>query len=370
MREKFQQMFSRSGDKSDEDVFEDPVSPQLSQPGDHENKRDVQLLRLKMRDEPPLAQNEQWKQDIQELADRIPPQDLTHPILRVFEKHKIRVGKGVSFHHYMVEDSEIRKMGLKSLSWELNRKTTAYRFVDSLGVRRPEADLEPTTFKKVSWRVPGVLKAASGTGGRGTYLLLAEDEIVHVFDGKKFSSQEEMGRHASDLMKRSNRRRTTNRWIMEELILESSGDLVPARDVKFFSFYGEVLFILEVIRRGPETQYSFTRPDGSPVRPGGWDYTYFDGAGPTAEGLELATRISKQIPHPFMRIDMLKSEGDLVFGEFTPRPGGFHRFNTEWDRKMGEAWARAQERLQRDLLNGKRFDAFLSATGVYSPSSS
>jgi hypothetical protein len=55
------------------------------------------------------------------------------------------------------------------------------------------------------------------------------------------------------------------------------------------------------------------------------------------------------MPHPFMRIDTLLGEDDLVFGEFTPRPGQFHRFNAEW-------------RLREDLLEGKRFDAYTAVT--------
>lgn len=323
------------------------------------------ILRNWLRNGKPQAQDGQRRQEVQAVADRIPPHFLTHQLVRDLEKNKIFVGHGLSFHRYMVEESEMRKMKLTSHSWALNRKTTAYRFVDALGVRRPRTEVARTSFERVSWQFPGVLKAESTTGGRGAYLIFAEDEIVHVLDGQRFSSKAEVAEHAHHLMSPDNPRRLPNRWIMEELVLEDRDERVAARDVKFFCFYGEVLFVLEVIRNGKQSQYAFTRPDGSSVRPGGWDYTYFDSAGPTAEGLELATKISKQIPHPFMRIDMLKGEDELVFGEFTPRPGRFHEFSPEWDRRMGEAWARAEDRIQKDLLSGKHFESFLSATQVY-----
>lgn len=326
----------------------------------------AESLRLKFRDTPPSGQDAQWKQDVQELANVIPPKYLTHHLLRRLEKHKIRVAEGVSFHRYMVEDSEIRKMKLRSLSWWLNRKTTAYRFVDALGVRRPKGDLEHSSLDKLTWRCPGVLKAVSSTGGRGTFLILANDEMVHVADNQRFSSRGELNLYARSLMDPDGRKPLRNRWVMEELILENREERKPARDFKFYCFYGEVLLVLEVIREDAKALYSFTQPDGSSLRPGDWDYTYFEGVGPTAGAVDLAARISAQIPHPFMRIDLLNGEEEPVFGEFTPRPGGFHAFDAEWDRRMGEAWARAEDRIQRDLLLGKRFDKFLSATGVFS----
>jgi hypothetical protein len=63
-----------------------------------------------------------------------------------------------------------------------------------------------------------------------------------------------------------------------------------------------------------------------------------------------------------MCIDMLLGKDDLVFGEFTPRPGQFHRFNAEWDRRMGVAWQRAEGRLREDLVEGKRLDAYTTVT--------
>jgi len=57
---------------------------------------------------------------------------------------------------------------------------------------------------------------------------------------------------------------------------------------------------------------------------------------------------------------MLNGHDGLVFGEATPRPGSYHLFKTEYDRKLGEAYKMAEARLTRDLLNGKKFDEFTS----------
>lgn len=332
---------------------------------DAKGKAAVDILRSKFREIPKRGQRQEWVEEVQDIAGRIPPQHLTHHLLRQLERHKIRVSGAVSFHRFMVEQSESRKLNIPELSWLLNNKITAYNFVDKLGVRRPLGNLQPCPFNDIDWQYPGVLKAVSGTGGRGIYLTFAPNNIVHVSDGKQFSSFEELAQHAESLMSAKESRSLADRWIMEELILEDETKNIAARDIKFFCFYGEVLFVLEVIRDGKNSQYSFILPDGSHVRPGDWNYKYFEANWPSATDIALAEGISKKIPHPFLRIDMLLSENGLVFGEFTPRPGGFQRFNAKWDRLMGEAWLRAQDRLQRDLLTGKQFNEFLAATGVY-----
>lgn len=318
----------------------------------------VERLVARVHEDPVL-----WREEIESILARLDPSLLTHRLLRRLEKSKILVNNGISFHRFMVEDSEARKMGVISPGWRLNRKTRAYRFIDELGVRRPKTTDESKRFSSLVPSAPSVVKAVSGTGGRGTYLVHSDHQIRHVADGKTFSSWSELESHANALMSGRDRR-VRDKWIHEELILEDQANGVPGRDSKFFCFYGEVLFSLDVIRGESGTKYAFSTPDGTAFSPGSWDYDYFKSPGPTEEQLQLVAGISSEIPHPFMRIDMLLGEDELVFGEFTPRPGQFHKFAPDWDRKMGEAWLRARARIQDDLLAGKRFDAYARALAV------
>ncbi len=43
-------------------------------------------------------------------------------------------------------------------------------------------------------------------------------------------------------------------WMIEELIYENRREKVPARDVKFYCFYGKVGIILEIVRE-PEVRH-------------------------------------------------------------------------------------------------------------------
>ena len=320
-------------------------------------------LRASLRTRRGSGSSKSSEREIQDLLDLVAPDHLTHAVLRRIERTDMKVRRGLSFKTYMVQESEGRRQGLTSTSWLLDQKLSAYRFIDQLGVRRPRGDLKKRSFSELAMTPPCVIKPCRSTGSRGVYLVYAEDQIEHVRDGAHFNSWSDTTDHAASLMDTETQQRPlSDRWFAEELILEDRARKVPARDLKFFCFYGKVLFILEVRRSGGKSEYSFKTPDQLDIVPGDWDYDYFQGDGTTAGQLELASQISGQIPHPFCRIDMLKAEDEMVFGEFTPRPGGYNGFSPEWDRSMGEAWTDAQHRLQEDLLAGKRFDAFLTAT--------
>lgn len=339
-----------------------------SAPADPDEKALVAELRKAFRRVPaadsPAAP--EWRRHTQELLDQVSPDRIPHPVVRNAARHKLRVRRGLSFKSMMVYDAETRKtLGLEVPSWRLDQKVSAYRFADEIGLRRPEADLETYRFKDLSFKPSMVIKPRQSTGSKGCYLIYSENDILHVKDGEHFTSYAGMTAHANGLMQPDKQgRKVPDRWITEELILEDTVTRTPARDLKFFCFYGEVALVLEVVRADGVSKYAFHLPDQTVVTPGVWDYEYFEGDGTTDEAIRLATQVSLQIPHPFCRVDLLKGEDELVFGEFTPRPGGYHQFSAEWDRILGEAWARAQHRLNRDLLAGKRFEPFVRSTGM------
>lgn len=84
----------------------------------------------------------------------------------------------------------------------------------------------------------------------------------------------------------------------------------------------------------------------------------FVGKGFTQQELAQVNEISRQIPSPFMRIDFLRGENGLVFGEFTPKPGNYDEFEETIDRWLGDCFLGAENRLVTDMLQGKKFDAF------------
>lgn len=311
------------------------------------------------------ATRDYLQDEVQPILDAADPFHITHNVLRRIERKGLSVRRGLSFRANMMEMSEAGKLGTLRPSWVLDAKNTAYGFLDSLGVRRPASDTRAYTWSEIHPQFPSVIKATKGTGARGCYLLFSESNIVHVYDHAVLNSVNELHAHAHQLMNPSQGAVLADRWMVEELVLEDSRNNVAARNLKFYCFYGEVVFVQES-RREPDLQVSFYTPDNETVRTGRYEDLSYEGIGVTRNQVEVVSRISREIPHPFMRIDMLNGEQEMVFGEFTPRPGNFNELNEYWDRRMGEEWAKAESRILEDLLSGKKFEAYLANTSLLS----
>ena len=306
------------------------------------------------------AGGEDHREQLRQLLDAASPHHVRDVMLHRMRAEKLYVGRSLSFMGSIVAKTEVGRLGGKLPGWPLSNKQRAYDFLDILGIRRPATPGKPTPFEELELTAGTVVKPARGSGSLGCYLVYAEDEIVHVKDGKKFSTREGLTDHAFSVLKdrSSATSATTDQWIVEELILHDAAAHLPAIDLKFWTFYGKVAFVSE-INRHPTPRWDFWNRSGERIEPpGAWKATLHQGQGIRPEHVELVERLSLEIPYPFMRIDMLHGEDGLVFGEFTPRPGSANVLTDQWDRHLGEMWGLAENRLQQDMLQGKNFAAY------------
>ncbi|WP_026691449.1 ATP-grasp fold amidoligase family protein [Alteribacter aurantiacus] len=236
----------------------------------------------------------------------------------------------------------------------LDNKKHAYSFVSGLGIKHPWIS-EAYDFYSLPDRSEVVIKPVEGAGSRGVYLVKKDSEILDIKRSRTLVSREELKvSMAEDL---GLNWVIEDKWMMEELIFEDKQKGISARDLKFYTFYGEIALILEVVRT-PSVKYCWWYPDGRKADTGKYSYELFEGNGVTEEDLRVASMLSTHVPAPFIRIDFLKTKEGLVFGEFTPKPGNYDEFNRKTDQKLGEAMLRAENRLLQDLLEGKKFDSF------------
>lgn len=308
--------------------------------------------------------SEEHREQAEALLRFAEPKHLTHPMVRRLERNGLSLHSGLSFRATMLEQSEARRLGIFRPAWKLDNKRAAYEFIDALGVRRPKSDGKIRRIDTLEPDSPLVIKPVRATGSRGVYISYSSDRVTHLRDQRELGSWEKMLAHAGRLMSQERANPVPDRWLVEELILEDAAEHRPATDLKFYAFYGEVILVRESRRVDSGQHVTFWRPDGTIASTGhDRDPVLEQAQGPTPEQLEQVSRISAEIPVPFMRIDMLRGEHELVFGEFTPRPGHFDEFNDEWDRRFGEAWASAEARIMSDVLAGKNFGAFAEAIG-------
>lgn len=360
--------------KSDEDPQNtgNPGEPHALGRLDEWQQRQLELDR-EIRQELKRVLNQNWKSTAQRSETRTyiskllaiaEPRHLDIPLVRHYLNNNFSMPSAVSWTRQLVSHSEVGSFANKTVNWKINGKRAAYRFVDALEVRRPALHVaDPIRLNTYDPRYPSVLKPTAGAGATGVYLLVSPDRIHYAKTGEQFPSWQAAQEHARSLLTAGKIHRDS--WLSEELIIGDRATLAPATDLKFYTFYGEVAFVGE-IQRYPRVVWDYWRSPGERIEPpGNWRRARFEGEGPSEEDLEIVQFISKSIPYPFMRIDMLRGEDGLVFGEFTPRPGPSMKIKPEWDRSMGESWFRAEQRLFEDLLLHKKdFKAFLDATSL------
>lgn len=239
--------------------------------------------------------------------------------------------------------------------WQLDDKRLAYDFVEKIGIIKPSIDDAHYTIETIPQREGIVIKPSDGAGSRGVYLVHQMDDIFDVKKSIKLTSWDKL----MDSMQQDIESNAVEKddWIIEQLMYENKAEKTPARDVKFYCFYGKVGIILEIVR-DPEVRQCWWTANGKRVSTGKYDESLFHGIGVTEEELHMAQTISEKIPAPFIRIDFLRSEDGLVFGEFTPKPGNYDEFDEATDKWLGDYFLEAQGRLSDDLLNGKDFTEY------------
>lgn len=301
------------------------------------------------------------KKILTELGIRFPVGELSEAFVKQASGAGAPLGSAASFRDNLTRTTRKRQLSGVRHELELNSKSKGYRFVRELGIRHPKVLSKAVPWEELSLVRPSVLKPSSGSSSNGLFLLLP-DEIIEVKSGRAVADENHLMKKLEDLLQSGVIKR--DRWVLEELIADTQGEvIVPARDVKFYCFYGKVGLVLEVDRqRGGH--YCEWLSNGQRADTGRYQSKRFEGDGFTKQQLAMAKKISQQIPAPFMRIDFLRTPSDFAFCEFTPRPGQYNTFNDEFDRYLGQLYLAAEARLFDDLLRGKSFKTFKSIAAV------
>jgi hypothetical protein len=242
-----------------------------------------------------------------------------------------------------------REHGVLHPIWRVNGKDEGRRFAEEHGVRVPALLHPPTPLEEVL--IPSaasfVLKPVRGAASRGVYVLRRHgaDRFRSLREGQELGWADVLAQ-ARALVAQG---RVGERFLVEEAIPGTGTDELP-HDWKCYCLGGRVELVLQKATRGPRTADARFRfwdrdlRDLGPVR-------HADRHDPTlpaprhAEALiAVAERLAQQLPGPFVRVDLFEANDGPVFGEVTPHPGGTQRFVPEVDRRLGEAWERAEAR--------------------------
>lgn len=266
-----------------------------------------------------------------------------------------------SFKQSLNHRSRLKQLSNNELpEWVLEHKNNGHKFIDLLKVRRPDST-EHISLSNIEFREGIVIKPSNAHSSVGVYLIHSMDDIYDVKKKRTLKSITELKNSMRDNM--VNQEVKEDDWIIEELLYDNQKLRIPARDLKFFTFYGKVLMIKEVLRY-PVRKVVFWTPEGQQITPLIKDDPLLEGIGFSKEEIETAEYISQNIPSPFVRIDFLKGEKGMFFSEFAPRTGTYDKYTEAFDRLMGLELNKAETRLFNDMMSGKKFDLFNSLTEV------
>ena len=324
-----------------------------------EYRKAVESLRRRAQSSP------DWAQLYRDALEDLFVDELSlHDVVMVARNHKKPLVHADSFFRKIVERRRMKQLGAVPEKFLGLDKDRDVEFAEIAGFR-----VARTLWRGNLAEVPEglrestFLKPTISSGSKGAFTLFAADDIFCTMNAKRLSSWSAVRDEAARQLARQDV--DLIEWQVQELVCEAPG--TPARDLKFYSFYGEVGLIVEVVRN-PTRQYEYFDPDGRiadsgrvhSVQPPFKDPrdTVTDKGFISGEMFKTVRRLSLSIPAPFMRIDFLLGQGELVFCEFSSSPAFSHIHPPKYQAKLGKMYLEAQMRLEADLASGKEFSAY------------
>lgn len=236
----------------------------------------------------------------------------------------------------------------------LEDKEKGNYFAKMLGIPVPKMSFD-VDFESLDFSSPSVIKPFRSNGSKCVYAIVKEKNyFLDLFQERKFECLSDLRSNIISDMKRN---KFALRFIQEEICVDLSGNPQNTVDIKFYCFYGEVKFAMQIDRWHGKKYCAFLK-DGSIVNlgknaPFAEQKPCFD-----FELFEKAAYISSNIPWPHVRVDFLSHRDGYMFGEFTFRPGNYAEFTNFWDHELGKSFAHADARLLDDFCKGKKFNAY------------
>lgn len=86
---------------------------------------------------PTLTAEERY-QVLEKMASLLSVDEMTEKFTRLLSQNKVPLTNAASFQQLLVQATRRRQLFDFQPEWKLNNKRNAYKFIDSLGVKRPE----------------------------------------------------------------------------------------------------------------------------------------------------------------------------------------------------------------------------------------
>lgn len=252
----------------------------------------------------------------------------------------------------------------KNIPWWVNNKVTLGKFCAENDVPFPTVfkvwedpeEIEFTGFPERFVLKPNLMSSSSGV----MVLTKLGDGTYHEALTRKAVTMDDIVQEQVRCLEKATYKKSF-RVFAEELIVDARNPLTVPVDYKVYCFYDKPVLIQQIDRNVKPTGTAFFDGRFQPLDLGGkieseWKhYQLVDHVRPgTAEMmLAIASRVTKLIKTPFMRVDLYNSTRGAVVGELTPAPGGpyhgtLYKFSENYDQELGREWFDALTRIEAD----------------------
>lgn len=256
----------------------------------------------------------------------------------------------------------------KGTPWWVNNKTTLNAFCVENGIPAPSifrvwddpAKIEFNALPEVFVLKPNLMSSSSGVM---VLKALGGGDYYDSLNAQTVTLETVIDQQAALFEKTKYKK--SYRVFAEELVLDAKNPALIPLDYKIYCFYDRPMLVQQIDRNVEPTATAFfdgnfTALDLDSKIESRWKhYQLGEPMIPATaqQMLEIAGRLTKQVRTPFMRVDMYNSTRGPLVGELTPAPGGpyhgaLYKFTEAYDMELGDEWAKASERIERDAELG------------------
>ena len=232
--------------------------------------------------------------------------------------------------------------------WDYNDKISGRNLATELGVEVPALLAPPQPLRQLRPVDADrfVLKPLNGASSNAVFLLRRRSENVWELPDRRRLTWEEVLAEAATHVGSGDVSPTF--FIEARVEGTETGPGVPC-DFKCYCFGGRVEMVMQKspgspdgVRRNRYKYWSRTWEDHGTIALNGDIDARLPAPVHGTEIVEAAERIAHELPTVFVRVDLYDAVTGAVFGEVTPQPGGNEFFIPVHDRRLGEAWERAE----------------------------
>ena len=253
------------------------------------------------------------------------------------------------FNKKMME-SRKRYEGVEHPVDKITYKLRAYHLADLYMVKHAKVQGIYSRIEIVPWeKLPEqfIIKPQQGCSTKGVLPLVKQKDGKYqdILRNKTMSLEEVICYYLEGLLPEAKEKHSRELWI-EELLINP----LPC-DWKVHTFNGKI-GIIEQFKRDEHIKYHkyWTRRWVNIPKICSKIFTYeinneLPGPLHPEEILETAAKLSKEIAHPYVRIDLYDIPEGVYLGEVTPHPGRTCVYLPFWEDLLGRMWEKAEEEL-------------------------